>query len=117
MFLKEEFLECKTGLYSSKEKVFSHENRLVATNIKNILEINNISVMLKNEFAASAIGEISPFDTWVEVWVKNSLDLSKAKAIIEEAVSPKGKDWYCANCGEINGAAFQICWNCAKEPA
>lgn len=99
------------------KKIFSHENRMVATNIKNILEANEIPVMLKNEFASSAIGEISPFDSWIEVWIKNESDLSRAKEIVDNIQNEHGEDWSCQGCGEENGAAFQVCWNCQSEPA
>ena len=98
------------------KKVFSHENRLVANNIKNILQANDIAVMLKNEFASSAIGEISPFDSWIEVWIKNSADYQRAKEIVAKADNPQGEEWRCQQCNELNGAAFQVCWNCQFEP-
>ncbi|TQV73984.1 DUF2007 domain-containing protein [Aliikangiella marina] len=99
------------------KKVFAHENRLVATNIKNILEAHNIDVMLKNEFASSAIGEISPFDSWIELWVKDVNDYERAASIVANSTENTGKDWLCVDCGENNGAAFDFCWNCQSEPS
>ena len=27
----------------------------------------------------------------------------------------KANDWQCSNCGEPNGEAFEVCWNCNAE--
>lgn len=93
--------------------VYSDENHLMANNIKNILEARGIDVILKNEFAQGAIGEISAFDAWPELWVVNEEDFKKAKEIVLMSTQDSQRaDWFCRQCKESNAASFEICWNC-----
>ena len=51
--------------------VYTNENRMIVGNAKNILEGHGIETILKNEYAQGAVGEISAFDAWPELWVLN----------------------------------------------
>ena len=96
--------------------VYTHENRFLVANAHNILEQAGIRVVWKNEFASSAIGEISPFDTWPELWVLNDTDYDQAIQVIANALStPNSPEWECGHCHENNDAAFDLCWNCQTE--
>ena len=96
--------------------VYTNENRFLVGNAKNILELQGIDVTLKNEFASGAIGEVSAFDAWVEVWVLNDADYEDACSIIESSLSKEGDDeWVCTSCKEKNDASFETCWNCQSE--
>ncbi|WP_211185360.1 putative signal transducing protein [Thalassotalea algicola] len=93
--------------------IFSHENPVLVTNIKNILESERIDVLIKNEFASGGAGELSAFDTWQEVWLINDKDEAKALMIIKSVTNKENApDWFCPKCKEANGAAFEVCWNC-----
>lgn len=96
--------------------VYTHENRFLVGNAHNILEQAGIRVVWKNEFSSSAIGEVSPFDTWPELWVLNDDDYEHATHVITNALSaPSAAEWTCALCNEKNDAAFELCWNCQTE--
>ena len=96
--------------------VYTHENRMIVCNAKNILEAQGIEVVIRNEFSSSAIGEISAFDVWVEVWVKNDADYSRAFNILETSLSlENAAEWVCSQCSEENDASFEVCWNCQHE--
>jgi hypothetical protein len=96
--------------------VYTNENRFIAGNAKNILESHGIELVLKNEFAAGAVGEVSAFDAWLELWVRNDSDYDKACMILESALSKKGaKGWICKQCREENDASFEFCWHCHRE--
>jgi len=96
--------------------VYTNENRFFVANAKNILDLHRVEVVLRNEHASSAIGEISPFDAWVELWVTDDADYDRACEIIESSVSPEGAaEWLCAQCGEANNASFEVCWKCQNE--
>lgn len=96
--------------------IYTHENRFLVANAHNILEQAGIRVVWKNEFASSAIGEISPFDTWPELWVINETDYDRAVQVIANALSaPNAPEWVCVHCNEHNDAAFETCWNCQTE--
>ena len=95
--------------------IYSHENAMVATNIKNLLELDGISVQLKNEFAAGAAGDLSAFDTWIELWVDPKQKL-KAMNVINQAEHNANKEWFCRKCKEANNASFEVCWQCGELP-
>lgn len=93
--------------------VYTNENRLIAGNARNILENHGISVVVKNEFASSASGEVSAFDTWPEIWVFDDSDYERAVKIIESSLSnDDAPEWECVKCSEKNDASFEFCWNC-----
>ena len=96
--------------------VYTNENLFLVGNAKNILETHGIEVMLKNEFAQGAIGELSAFDAWPELWLVNDTDYEKALEIIESASSNHGAtEWICNHCQEKNDASFEVCWKCQND--
>lgn len=96
--------------------IFTQQDRLLVNNARNIVESAGIETVLKNEYAAGAAGDLSPFDTWLELWVVNDADYVDAMKIIEAISSNKSEgDWVCANCGERNDASFDICWQCQHD--
>ena len=96
--------------------VYTHENRLLVSHAKNLLEDAGFPVLLKNEFSSGAMGEMSPFDIWLEVWVHNDEDYGRAFHLIEQALSSAAADdWRCVVCGENNDASFELCWQCQGE--
>ncbi|MFD2167042.1 DUF2007 domain-containing protein [Thalassotalea euphylliae] len=95
------------------ELVFSHENLMIVTNMKNILEQHRIEVLLKNEFASGGMGELPVFDTWAEIWVIDENQFSIAQHLVKEAQQRQGdSDWFCQQCKEPNDPSFEFCWHC-----
>ncbi len=95
--------------------VYTHENRLMVENAANLLRQQNIHPQLKNEFSAGAMGELSPLQTWPELWV-NEDDYPHAKGIIDQLEqTAAGGNWRCPACGEENDASFELCWSCQRE--
>lgn len=93
--------------------VYSNENQFLVSNIQNLLEAQSISTFIKNEFAQGAVGEISAFDAWPEVWIFDDADFDQAQEIIELTQSKlNNDDWTCQTCNEKNAPAFETCWNC-----
>ncbi|MEL0629514.1 DUF2007 domain-containing protein [Psychromonas aquatilis] len=98
--------------------VYTHENQFLVSNIKNIIEAEGIATFLKNEFAKGAMGEVSTFDCWPEVWVYEDADFEKAKSIVALSQSTKlNAEWVCEHCNEKNDAAFEVCWSCQHDPS
>lgn len=97
------------------KKIYSHENNFIVHNMKNLVEAAGIEVFLKNEFAQGAVGDLSAFDAWPELWVINERDFDKASEIVRAAQRSNNADWVCNQCGEVNAAAFEICWQCQHE--
>ncbi|WP_286235382.1 DUF2007 domain-containing protein [Thalassotalea sediminis] len=98
------------------KRVYTNESRFLVNNIKDLIDAQGIPVFVKNEYAQGAMGEISPFDCWPEVWVVNDADYERAKDIIDRAHQNQyADDWICNHCREQNAASFDICWNCQQE--
>jgi hypothetical protein len=95
--------------------IYTHENRLLVSNVQNILENANIAVTLKNEYAAGASGDLSFLNTWMEVWVINDEDYGKAMQMIETTLNSNSGEWICNGCNERNAASFDFCWSCQQE--
>lgn len=98
-------------------KVFASENRFNVQQIKDLLEAKGIECFIKNEYAIGGVGELSPFDAWPEVWLKDEEWLERAQQFINQFLrqSEQSHDWFCSKCGEKNEASFEICWQCGTE--
>lgn len=96
--------------------IYTHENRFIVANAKNILESHGIELVVRNEYTAGAMGEVSPFDTWLELWLTDDSDYERAGDILKNALSDSSAPgWTCDRCHEENGAAFELCWHCGRE--
>lgn len=101
------------------KKVFTHENRLIVFHVKNLLQGQGIDCQVKNEFSSGGVGDLSPFETWPEIWVDDE-QTSEAEQIINQHSLDVTIDseWICPHCGERNDGNFKICWNCnAANPS
>ncbi len=94
------------------KKVFSHENRLIVFNLKNLLQEQGIECIVKNEYAGGGVGDLSPFETWPELWVIHESDFAAAKLLVDQLQQDDETDIFCPHCGEANGSSFRICWKC-----
>jgi hypothetical protein len=97
--------------------VYTHENRLLVNNAQNMLESRRINTLLKNEYAAGAMGDIAPIDSWMELWVLDEKDYQQAIALLNVLLNrlttdTAREDWLCSQCDEHNDAAFDFCWKC-----
>lgn len=99
-------------------KIYEAPDLLMIGHSKNLLENKGIHCTTKNEYLASALGEIPPSECWYEIWVENDIQYDNAEKIIKAALSddtPSGPEWVCPNCREENEHQFAVCWNCGKE--
>ena len=94
-------------------KIFSHENRLIVFNLLNLLESRGVSCELRNEFAGSGVGDLSPFETWPELWVDET-DVARAEAVLQGLDQSSQQEWLCADCGAENAGNFNLCWQCGR---
>jgi hypothetical protein len=92
------------------KRVFSSHDRVAAHHARNLLETEGICSEVRNEFLASAMGELPPAECQAEVWVREA-DADRAAAILRRP-APRGPDWQCRNCGEGSGPQFTQCWSC-----
>ena len=97
------------------KKVFSHENRMIVYNLRNLLGGAGIETRVRNEFAGGGVGDLAPFETWPELWIEDEARLAEAEAIIERVLrAGDDADWRCDGCNESNPAAFELCWHCGR---
>jgi len=97
------------------KKLYTHENRMIVFNLKNVLQAEGIETVVVNEFAAGGAGDLATFDTWPELWVEDDGKLEQAQAIIQGILTRGAtSDWFCRACQEQNDASFQFCWNCGQ---
>ena len=97
------------------KKVFSHENRMIVYNLRNLLAESGIETQVRNEFAGGGVGDLAPFETWPELWIEDDARFAEAEAIVAEVLRPGERDdWWCRACGESNPAAFDVCWQCGR---
>lgn len=96
--------------------VYTHENKIIVENARNYLrERADIEAEMRNEFASSAVGDLSPIQTWPELWVQEKqypVAFQLIKILQQQTTGP---EWQCPDCGEWNDASFEICWNCRLE--
>lgn len=92
--------------------VYTHENRLLVENAKNLLQRSGVPLVVKNEYAAGGAGDLAPSETWLELWV-DELHVQVAKAALAPLAEPLDEHvWLCSECGESNVSNFEICWQC-----
>jgi hypothetical protein len=96
--------------------VYTNENQFIVNNVKNLLETEEIETFIKNEFAQGAVGGLSVFEAWPEVWICNDSDFEPAMAIVKRAQEKdRTGDWICKNCFEANDSSFEVCWSCQQN--
>ncbi len=97
------------------KKLYTHENRIIIFNLKNVLEDEGIAVVILNEFASGGAGDLATFDTWPELWIEDETRFDRAESVLNNIVFHSKDDyWYCRGCQEKNDISFELCWNCGR---
>ena len=107
-----------TWISQNLKRVYSHHDRFMVWQVKQLLEDRGIPCFIKNEFAIGGVGELSPFDTQPEVWLSDEEWLPRAEKLIKQMEAerqPNTLGWQCPQCQEENEASFEICWQCGHE--
>ena len=96
-------------------KLYTHENRMILFNVRNLLQAAGIETVVRNEYVGGGVGDLPAFDAWPELWLEDESRLEQARSIVEQ-VSGNGRDgeWLCRACQEPNHESFQICWRCGQ---
>ncbi len=98
------------------KKIFTHENRMILFNIKNVLEGEGMETVVVNEFASGGAGDLPTFDTWPELWLEDESGYERARTILRRIFGDNDAEaWFCRGCNEKIEAAFRICWNCGHS--
>jgi hypothetical protein len=91
-------------------RVYSSFNLQLVHHQANLLAVEGIRAVVKNEILSSAMGELPPAECQAELWVVNDADARRAEEILLRGSAP-GPQWTCA-CGESLEAQFTQCWRC-----
>ncbi|PCK31534.1 DUF2007 domain-containing protein [Pseudoalteromonas piscicida] len=88
--------------------------------IKGLLEQANIQVRLQGEHLSGAIGEIPSEQAAIKLLVY-AIKLPEAEELLvnynqsRRHSATNHRDWLCSHCAELNGPAFDFCWQCGKK--
>ena len=93
--------------------IYTHQNRIIVSHAKNLLEQAGIAVKINNEFAGGAAGDLAAIDTWMEIHLIDEADRDPAMQILATlAESENSPEWLCPQCKESNPGNFETCWQC-----
>lgn len=98
------------------KRVYTAQNVMLVSHLRNLLEGAGIACVIKNEFLGGAAGELPLVEVWPELWVAEDADYARANAIVAEALRtdarPAAPPWTCPVCGERIEGQFTDCWRC-----
>ena len=98
-------------------EVYSAANIQDAHIIRAALENVGIEAHVVGDHLQNAIGELPAGAIAPRVWV-HAEQLDQARTVIknhldhEQLRANSATKWKCAECGESNGPAFELCWKC-----
>ncbi|MCH8177619.1 MAG: DUF2007 domain-containing protein, partial [Proteobacteria bacterium] len=72
------------------KKLYTHENRLIIYNLKNVLQHEGIASQVINEYASGGAGDLPTFETWPELWVSDSHHFERAESILRYILADHG---------------------------
>ena len=92
-------------------RVYSSYNLAAVHHARNLLEVEGIGAVVKNELLSSAMGELPPAECQAELWVLDERDAQRAEEFLRRRPVP-GPAWRCRGCGEVCEGQFTQCWSC-----
>ncbi len=96
--------------------VYTHPSNIVVAQARISLDLAGIKSVLRNEYAAGAMGELAPIDVWPELWVVRDRDYERAALLLAQSRAEIVEaDWHCGRCGRDSPATFDLCWHCAGD--
>jgi len=100
------------------KKIFSSQNSMIIHHMKNLLELEGIPAVVRNENLTLALGSIPATECWVELWILDANKENKAREIIKKEKEAEEKaivwPWKCPHCGEKIDGQFTDCWQCGE---
>ena len=89
------------------------DNLMIATLWQHLLESAGIPCEVRNRYIGGAVGELPADQVAPQVWVRDDVDLPRARALLDEVRRPAAlPSWCCFGCGELVEGQFYQCWNC-----
>lgn len=96
---------------------FTLADRAEAGLMKDRLEGEGISCLVRNEQLFAALGEIPFLECSPELWVVDDEVWPRAKLLLDSwfKTGESGASWDCPSCGETLEGQFGACWKCGTE--
>lgn len=100
-----------------KLHTFSWFERPFALLLKERLETEGISCVVRNDQLSGAIGEIPFLECSPELWVIDTEMWPRARKLLDLwlKVEDTAEEWICLVCGEQSEGQFDRCWSCGVE--
>lgn len=97
--------------------VYTAANLPEAWNLANLLGFEGVRAQVLNAHAAGALGELPVDASRPQVWIERDADEPRARGFIARCMAAASSTAVrpCAQCGEENPIAFEVCWNCAAS--
>ncbi|ROQ27624.1 putative signal transducing protein [Gallaecimonas pentaromativorans] len=95
----------------SETLLYTATNTLEAHLLQGLLAGEGIKVRLDSDLLMGGVGDLPANVQHIRLWCY-SYHLLEAQAVLEGYFNHSGQDWYCGQCGEHNGSAFELCWHC-----
>ena len=97
------------------ERVLVADNPLQAGWARTLLEGEGLTVELRGmELWSAAVEVLYAEGAAPSVWVP-AHHAGTARRLLDATRGEQLADWRCGNCGESNGARFEICWSCGVD--
>jgi len=91
---------------------------MIIHHLKNLLELEGVHAIIRNENLSAALGGIPATECWVELWILDENREAEARDIIRKKVQSDESvirwSWRCPHCGEEIEGQFTDCWNCGE---
>ncbi len=99
-------------------KIYSSQNPMIIHHLKNLLEMEGVHAIIRNENLSTALGSIPATECWVELWILDKNREAEARDIIRKKVQSEESAirwaWRCPHCGENIEGQFTDCWKCGE---
>jgi hypothetical protein len=98
------------------KRVYGSDDRMLVGHLHEMLEAHGIASMVRNDYLGGGAGELPPNECWPELWVVETADWERAKALVETQLGPiMTTPWTCPGCGETIEGQFAQCWHCGHK--
>ena len=102
------------------KKVFASEDGFAVTQMKETLQRQGISCVVRNDPARTPPPEIPVVRGNSELWVENDQDAVRAEELIQtlqKDAKTTAPPWTCPSCGAQVDSHLAACWKCgARKP-
>ncbi|MBC7708808.1 MAG: DUF2007 domain-containing protein [Rhizobacter sp.] len=86
-------------------------NLAIATLWADALNREGIATSLQRTFLTGGIGDLPPDQCLPEVWIIDSTQEERARALFHNLQNIPQRRWHCG-CGELVEGGFEQCWSC-----